>query len=111
MLYCVNCSKELIGSQRRFCSIKCNNKIWRIENKGYSKEYYKKNTDKMLRFAKEDKTKHKEHYKIRSKTHYKYGKLPNGWQYHHYTEPYDVDNWIGVYCKEHRMIEKRCLMW
>jgi len=38
----------------------------------------------------------------------KYGKLPNGFQYHHFTSPYDIDIWIGVDRSEHKEIEKRC---
>ena len=29
---CLNCGKELVGKQRKYCSIVCGNKKWAIDN-------------------------------------------------------------------------------
>lgn len=56
----------------------------------YQRKYYKlhKNKDKIM---------------IRHETRYKYGKLPKGFVYHHTTEPYNRDIWIGVAQEEHSL--------
>jgi len=100
-------------------------KDWRINNQERYKErrriYYQNNKERHIQKCKEwrsnnskkckefhlkDYTKHKYHFYIRQQTYRKYGKLPVGWQYHHYTIPYHEDYWIGVHYTEHKQIDK-----
>jgi len=60
----------------------------RLQRKG-GKKYYPKNKHKVF---------------IRTYTLRKYGKLPKGWQYHHITNPYHIDYWLGVHKEEHKRI-------
>ncbi len=41
---------------------------------------------------------------VRVKTRQRYGKLPYGFVYHHTTEPYNINYWIGVHKSEHHSI-------
>ena len=52
MKICINCGKELVGKQEKYCSKRCR---WRIESIKYKKkiskrrkEYYKRNREKIL---------------------------------------------------------------
>ena len=67
----------------------------------YGKKWLKENKDKVKQYKKTDKTNNKQHYQIRKKTYNKYGKLPKGMEYHHTTEPYHEDIWIGMIPEEH----------
>ena len=99
-------------------------KKYRKENReyhiNYSRKYYQQNKEKFKRYNKE----HREHIakrkmeyrknnpiarqkdRIRSATVRKYGRPPEGYQYHHYTEPYEVDKFIIVDIKDHKKIEE-----
>ncbi len=80
----------------------------------YRKGYYEENNQKEKKYRKDNKSKIKGWIKnhlnnpkmkqkdlVRKLTYYKYGKLPKGFQYHHTTEPYKVDEWIGIDTNEH----------
>ena len=90
-------------------------------NKKHHKEYYqqnkqkiltsnktwrKSNPKKMIEYSMNNYRKYKEHWRIRVKTRRKYGMLPKEWEYHHFTEPYNKDLWIGVHYTEHKQIDK-----
>ena len=74
------------------------------------KQWRQDNRDKYLiskkRSSIKDRNRHPQHYRIRGMTYRKYGSLPKGWEYHHFTEPYHVDLWIGVHKSEHKKIFK-----
>ena len=72
MKECLNCGKELIGKQRKYCSTVCSNKNWEVENfeqrkiytkeyregnkehiKEYGEQYHKENREELLRKKKE----------------------------------------------------------
>ena len=72
----------------------------------YLKEWINKNPEKNKAYHLKDKINNKAHHQIRKKTYMKYGKLPNGMEYHHSTEPYNTDVWIGVYPDEHKKFER-----
>ena len=77
-----------------------------IKGKETKRKYKLKYPDKVKKDKKMDRINNKQHYQIRYKTKKKYGKLPNGMEFHHLTEPYHTDIWIGVYSDEHRKIER-----
>ena len=96
MTDCKNCGTEinkekpkliLASSRRVYCSTKCND----VFNKwaGINKQRYRNTPIEKYR------------NKIRLKTYKKYGRLPYGYEYHHTTEPYNADEWLGIARLEH----------
>ena len=96
--------------------------IWRKASNKYSKkhreecrkrslDYYYKNKEKVLirhkklikKLYNENKNGYKDKQKVRIKTYHKYGKLPDGYQYHH-TIPYHEDIWIGMIEGDHNKL-------
>ena len=98
-------NKEEIRRKKREYYEKNKDKIdeYLLKNKERRLEYRRKNKEqknKYLReYSKNPTEKHKD--SIRHKTRSKYGKLPLGFVYHHTTEPYEIDAWIGVGVKDH----------
>ena len=111
-------NKERISKSQKEYYIKNKNKInkrnnnWREKNKEKHKQLIKKwvknNPEKIRKIAIRNYYKDKDKHSIRQKTRWKYGKLPKGFQYHHTTKPYTVDEWICVHQSEHRRIELIC---
>jgi len=86
------------------------------------RDYYKRNPDKFKetrkKYAQNNKKiinkssrksheKYKDKAKIRKLTRKRYGKLPKGKEYHHYTIPYHVDKWVIVSTKEHGELKRK----
>lgn len=88
MRTCLYCGKVITGRKDKIYCCKVHKQNARIKRKNIDKKNYHKNNKK----------------KVRIYTRNKYGKLPNGFQYHHTTEPYNIDEWICVNEKEHQTI-------
>lgn len=75
------------------------------DRKEYDKQYKSKNRERLREGKMEERKRHREKYRIRGKTYRTYGRLPQGFEYHHTTKPYKFDVWIGVTIDEHRGID------
>lgn len=78
-------------------------KVYYRENKEKIKEYRVQNKGKIKEWIRShlNKPEMRQRHLIRKLTYSKYGKLPCGFNYHHTTEPYNVDEWIGIDPLEH----------
>ena len=99
--------KKILEHKRKYRKYKPYNHLNYIRDKESNKRWRKRNPTLWLKYQTKDRTKHLEHYKIRSHTYVKYGRLPKGWEYHHITKPYEVDLWLGVHYSEHKQIDKK----
>lgn len=120
MINCLICDKLLVGRQVKFCSAKCRCKHFYINCVDFTERYNiierkrdwrHKKTETYLnqkkRSNKQDRLKHKFEYNIRQLTYKKYGKLKEGLEYHHTTNPYDKDKFIIVSKAEHKKIHNK----
>lgn len=78
MRKCLNCGKELVGKQEKYCSAKCNGSWHRTNNKEKVKESkrkcYEKNRESILYHAKNKYQKNKEKMREQSKLSYQKNK-------------------------------------
>lgn len=88
-----------------------------MTTKEYMREYYRKNREKIAakqrKYSKENadmvaaynsQPEVRQKNRVRAATLHKYGKLLAGYQYHHTTMPYHVDEWEILTVAEHKKI-------
>ncbi len=82
------------------------------ERLDYNKIYYKTDNGLMVKKkackqyykSHKDNPEYRHKRTVRRKTIRKYGKLPKGYEYHHYTNPYEIDKFVILKKEEHTKI-------
>ena len=97
-------TQSLRGRQQRYYRrnkehLKQVTREWKKAHKKQVKEYKEWSKKYMAKYRQNPEVKEKN--KMRMRTKRKYGKLPNGFNFHHTTKPYNEDEWIGVHKSEH----------